>query len=183
MVLTLVIPIRRYLGLKGVITLLHLDMLAKLTLVTSLIVTFSYLIEHFMAFYSADWAERHMYFEVRPFGAYAPLFWTMITCNCVVPLALAFSRVRASTIALWIISILVNVGMWAERLVLIVTSQHRDFLPSSAEIYRPSVTDAALFVGSLGFFTFLFLLLLRFVPFIPIAELKEMKREIRREAE
>jgi len=122
-----------------------------------------------------------MFFEVRPFGPYAPVFWTMIVCNCVVPLALASSRVRASTIALWIISILVNVGMWAERLVLIVTSQHRDFLPSSFGIYQPSVTDVVLFVGSLGFFLFLFLLLLRFVPFIPISELKEMKREIARE--
>ena len=182
MVLTLVIPMRRYLGLKSVITPLHLDMIAKLTLVTSLIVTFSYLVEHFMAFYSADWAERHMFFEVRPFGAYAPVFWTMIVCNCVVPLALISSRIRASTIALWVISILVNVGMWAERLVLIVTSQHADFLPSSFGLYQPSVTDVTLFVGSLGFFAFLFLLLLRFIPFIPIAELKEMKRELRREA-
>ena len=181
MVLTLVIPMRRYLGLKSVITPLHLDMIAKLTLVTSLIVTFSYLVEHFMAYYSGEWAERHMFFEVRPFGPYAPVFWTMIVCNCVVPLTLASSRVRASTIALWIISILVNVGMWAERLVLIVTSQHRDFLPSSFGIYHPSVTDVVLFVGSLGFFLFLFLLLLRFVPFIPISELKEMKREIARE--
>src|SRR5690606_17480616 len=89
MVLTLVIPMRRYLGLKNVITALHLDMIAKLTLVMSLIVTFSYLIEHFMAYYSGEWAERHMYFEVRPFGPYAPVFWTMIVCNCLVPLALA----------------------------------------------------------------------------------------------
>ena len=98
------------------------------------------------------------------------------------PLALISSRVRASTLALWVISILVNVGMWAERFVLIVTSQHADFLPSSFGLYQPSVTDVTLFVGSLGFFAFLFLLLLRFIPFIPIAELKEMKRELRREA-
>lgn len=181
MVITLVIPIRRYLGLKAVITELHLDMLAKMTLLMGLLVTFSYVIEQFMAYYSGEWAERHMFFEVRPLGPYAPLFWTMIACNCVIPLALAFKRVRASTIALWIVSVLVNVGMWIERLVLIVTSQHRDFLPSSFGIYHPSTIDVTLFVGSLGFFAFLFLLLLRFVPFIPISELKEMKREIARE--
>lgn len=181
MVLTLVIPMRRYLGLSRIITMLHLDMIAKLTLVTSLIVSFSYLIEYFMAYYSGESAERHMYFEVRPFGPFAVLFWVMILCNCVIPLALAFRRVRSSTIALWIISVLVNVGMWAERFVLIVTSQLRDFLPASFGTYLPSFTDAALFIGSLGFFTFLFLLLLRFIPFVPIAEIKEMKREIARE--
>lgn len=181
MVITLVVPIRHFLGLKEIITGLHLEMLAKMTLLTGLIVTYSYLCENFIAWYSGEWRERHMYLIERPFGPYAFLYWILITCNVFVPLALYFKAVRRSPWVLWGISILVNVGMWVERLELIVTSLRADFLPSSWGIYMPSVTDGVIFFGSLGFFAFLVLLLLRFVPFIPIAEIKELKREVARE--
>ncbi len=181
MVITLVVPLRALLGLKKVITDLHLDMLAKMTLLTGLMVSYSYICENFIAWYSGEWIERHVYLWDRPFGPYAFLYWTLITCNVFVPLALYFRKVRRSPWVLWVLSILVNVGMWVERLDLIITSEHRDFLPSSWYMYYPSVTDACLFFGSLGFFMFLFLLMLRYVPFIPIWELKEMKREISRE--
>ncbi len=182
MVITLVVPMRQVLGLKGVITELHLDMLAKMTLLTGLMVAYSYICENFIAWYSGEWSERHMYLWERPFGAYAFLYWILIACNVFVPLVLYFRRVRRAPWLLWGISILINVGMWAERLDLIITSEHRDFLPSSWYLYSPSLTDAGLFVGSLGFFSFLVLLMMRFVPFIPIWELKEMRREISREA-
>lgn len=182
MVITLVIPMRQLLGLKKVITELHLDLLAKLTLTTGLIVTFSYVCEAFIAWYGGEHSERQMFFVTRPFGPYGWLYWTMIVCNCVVPLALYARVVRRTPWVLWTVSILVNVGMWLERFVLIVTSQHRDFLPSSFGMYAPSLVDAALFAGSLGFFSLLFLIMLRVLPFIPVAELKEMKRDIAREA-
>lgn len=182
MVITIVVPLRALLGLGDVITELHLDMLGKLTLVTGLIVTYSYVCEHFIAWYSGDWFERHMYFDVRPLDPYAFVYWTMIVCNVLVPLLLFSRTVRRAPWAIFGVAVLVNVGMWAERFVVVVTSLHRDFLPSSYGLFKPSVIDAALLVGSLGFFSFLLLLMLRFVPFVPIAELKEMRREIARES-
>jgi Ni/Fe-hydrogenase subunit HybB-like protein len=102
--------------------------------------------------------------------------WLTVACNCVVPNLLWFKRVRASTIALFVVAGLVNVGMWLERFVIIAGSLSRDFLTSSWEPFKPSWVDFALLAGSLSFFTLLFLLLLRFVPFIPMSELKEQRR-------
>jgi len=118
---------------------------------------------------------------MRPFGPYAWCWWTVIVCNCVSPQLLWSRRIRRSPVALWLLSLVIQLGMWMERFVLIVTSQSRDFLPSSWRLYRPTLVDGALLFGTVSFFLFLFLLFLRFVPFIPISELKALKHELAEE--
>jgi molybdopterin-containing oxidoreductase family membrane subunit len=178
MVVTLMIPARRLYRLEHVITTRHLDNMAKMLLVTGWIVTYSYVVETWAAWYSGDVYERYTHLWMRPFGPYAWMFWTVIACNCGTPQLLWFRRIRTSPVALWLLSIAIQLGMWSERFVLIVTSESRDFLPSSWRIYRPTVVDGALLFGSCSFFLFLFLLFLRFVPFVPISELKELKHEL-----
>ena len=178
MVLTLMIPARRLYRLEHVITTRHLDSMAKMLLVTGWIVLYSYVIEIWSAWYSGDRFEIYTHLVARPTGPYAFVFWTVIACNCVVPQVLWSRRLRRSPIALWIVAGLVQVGMWAERLMLIVTSQAQDFLPSSWGLYWPTIVDWSLLFGTISFFLFLFLLFLRFVPFIPISELKELSHEL-----
>jgi molybdopterin-containing oxidoreductase family membrane subunit len=144
-------------------------------------VLYSYAVETWSAWYAGETFERYLYLVARPSGPYAVLFWIVVFCNCVVPQILWSRRARRSPVALWIASGLVQVGMWTERFVLIVSSESRDFLPSSWREYRPTVVDGALLVGTIAFFLFLFLLFLRFVPFIPIAELKELDHDIAKE--
>ncbi len=181
MVLTLMIPARRLYRLEHVITTRHLDSMAKMLLVTGWIVLYSYAIEIWSAWYSGDRFEIYTHLVARPTGPYAFVFWTVIACNCVVPQVLWSRRLRRSPLALWIVSGLVQIGMWAERLMLIVTAQAQDFLPSSWGLYWPTIVDWALLVGTISFFLFLFLLFLRFVPFIPVSELKELAHEIDKE--
>jgi molybdopterin-containing oxidoreductase family membrane subunit len=152
-----------------------------MTLVTGSIVTYSYIIEIFCAWYGGNRYERFTHLLDRPAGPYAWLFWLLIFCNCVVPQALWFKRIRTSAFALFVASILINVGMWTERFVLIVESESRDFLPSSWHTYMPTLIDGGIFLGTICLFLFLFLLFLRFVPFIPISELKELRHEIQKE--
>ena len=178
MVLTLMLPARRLYRLEGVITTRHLDAMAKMLLVTGLIVTYSYVIEIWAAWYSGDPFERYTYLVMRPSGPYAALFWLVIVCNCVTPQLLWLRRARRSPLFLWFAALAIQIGMWTERFVLIVTSESRDFLPSAWRIYRPTVVDGALLFGTISFFMFLFLLFLRFVPFIPISELKELKHDL-----
>jgi molybdopterin-containing oxidoreductase family membrane subunit len=180
MVVTLMVPARRLYRLERVITARHLDNIAKMLLVTGWMVTYSYVVEVWSAWYSGDESERYTYLVMRPFGPYALVFWLVIACNCVTPQLFWFRRIRTSPLALWLAALAIQVGMWSERFMLIVTSLSRDFLPSSWRTYRPTVVDAALLFGTLSFFLFLFLLFLRFVPFIPIAELKELKHDLAR---
>ncbi|GAC1536903.1 MAG: polysulfide reductase NrfD [Polyangiales bacterium] len=181
MVLTLTIPVRALFGLKNVITDKHLENMAKMLLVTGWIVTYAYVIEIFMGWYSGNPYERYVHLVNRPFGFYAFFFWSMIFCNCVVPQLFWSKRLRRSVPVLFAASILINVGMWLERFILIVTSEHRDFLPSSWSNYFPSLIDGAIFLGTLCFFSFLYLLFLRFVPFIPLSELKELRHHLQHE--
>jgi molybdopterin-containing oxidoreductase family membrane subunit len=182
MVVTLIVPARRLYRLEKVITTRHIDSMAKMLLVTGLIVTYSYVVEGWSAWYSGDQFEMYTYLVMRPFGPYAFFYWLVLTCNCAVPQLLWFRRIRRNAVALWFCALAIQIGMWTERFMLIVTSEARDFLPSSWNIYRPTVIDGALFFGTLSFFLFLFLLFLRFIPFIPIAELKELKHDLSREA-
>ena len=177
MVLTLTIPVRRIFGLKNVITTKHLENMAKMCLVTGWIVTYSYLTEIFVGWYSGNLFERYVHLVSRPFGPYAVCVWTQYFCNCVVVQAFWFKRARRSVPFLFVASLLINVGMWLERFDLIVTSLQRDFLPSSWHEYFPSPIEGAILAGTFCFFSFLFLLFLRLVPFIPISELKEQLRE------
>ncbi len=181
MVVQLAVPIRRFYRLDNVITKRHLDLIAKLMLITGMIVAYSYIAEHCMAWYSADDYDRAMTFQVRPTGPFAWTFWVTIFCNVVAIQPLWFKRVRRNPWALFAIACLVQVGMWMERFMLIVTAQHRDFLPSSWDMFTPSVIDGAILGGSICFFLFLFILMLRYVPFIPIQETKEMHRELVKE--
>lgn len=181
MVLTLLIPCRVIFGLGQVVTMRHLDNMAKVMLATGSIVAYSYIVEHFTAWYTGNEFEISMFFSARPFGIYAGFYWTMVTCNVLVPQLLWFPQVRTHTVALFVISILVNVGMWMERFVIIITSLHRDFLPSSWDDYWPTWVDWSVFLGTISFFLFLFLLFIRFVPFIPIMEVKEMRADMEAE--
>jgi molybdopterin-containing oxidoreductase family membrane subunit len=171
MVLTLAIPIRAVYGLEDFITSRHLQNMAKILLVTGLIVAYGYTIEAFMAWYSANTYEQFMMAN-RMTGPYGFAYWLLILCNVVTPQLLWFRRIRSSVVPLFVISLIVNVGMWLERFVIIVTSLHRDFLPSSWGRYAPTVWDISTYVGTIGLFLALLFLFLRFLPMISIFEMR-----------
>lgn len=181
MVLTVLIPLRKYLKLQNVITVRHLDCMAMVMMATGSIVAFTYGLEHFLAWYSGHETEMYALNVARPFGPYGWIFWIQIFCNVGMSQILWIRRVRRSPWLLFIVSILVNVGMWTERFTIVVGTLSRGFLPSSWGDYIPSFVDGALFFGSLSFFVFMFLLFLRWVPSIPIFELKEMKHDLEQE--
>ncbi len=181
MVLELMIPARALFKLDDVITKNHLDNMGKMMLVTGWIVTYAYIFEPFLAWYGGDPYEMYVHLHSRPAGPYAWVYWGVVFCNCVQFQALWFRQVRTSAIGLFVVASLVQIGMWGERFMLIVTSLNRDFLPSSWHIYVPSWIDWTILGGTCCFFLFLFLLFLRFVPFIPISESNQMRREIAKE--
>ncbi len=181
MVVTLIVPVRRIFGLEGVITKRHLDSLGKMILTTGYIVIYSYVIEFFAAWYSGLEHERHQFFHARPFGPNNGVFWMQMICNVAVIQILWSPRARKSPIVLWLVAIAVNLGMWAERFVIIVMGLQQDFLPSSWRPYHPTIVDWSIFVGTMGFFMFLFLLFLRFLPFVSASEIKELAHEMREE--
>jgi Ni/Fe-hydrogenase subunit HybB-like protein len=173
MVLTLLIPLRRIFGAEDLITRRHLESMAKVIILTGLIVGYSYALEFFLAWYSGNRTEFDL-FVYRATGNYAVEYWTMVTCNAVLPLLFFVRRIRTSLVALFVISILINVGMWLERFVLIVTSLAHDFLPhawSSPLAFH--WTDTTIVVASFGWFFMWFLLFLRTLPWVPIAEARE----------
>jgi Ni/Fe-hydrogenase subunit HybB-like protein len=176
MALTISIPLRAIFGLKDFITLRHLDNIGKIMLVCGLIVAYSYVMEIFMAFYSGDPFGEYMVLN-RMRGPYAPVYWIVILFNVVLPQALWFKRVRLSVVTLFVLSIVVNIGMWLERFMIIVTSLHRDFLPSSWDMFYPTFWDWAILVGSLGAFGWLFLMFVRFLPAISISEMRKLVLE------
>jgi molybdopterin-containing oxidoreductase family membrane subunit len=176
MVLTLAIPLRHFFGLQDFITVRHLSNAAKLMLLTSLIVAYSYLSEIFTAFYSGDPYEIYITVN-RWMGAYAPVYWGMMICNIAVPQLLWWRRIRHSVLILFIISIVVNIGMWMERFMIVVTSLHRDFMPSAWGMFVPTFWDWTHLLGSIAFFVWLFLLFIRFLPAISIAEMRELVHE------
>jgi molybdopterin-containing oxidoreductase family membrane subunit len=178
MVLQLMIPARAIFKLNTIITKNHLDNMAKMLLVTGWIVTYAYIVEPFIAWWSDDPYETYVQLYDRPRGPYAGVFWLVIFCNCIQVQALWIKQLRTSPVALFIVSCFVQLGMWSERFVLIVTSLHRDFLPSSWRNYTPSWVDWTILAGTCSFFLFLFLLFLRFVPFIAISEIKEMRHDM-----
>jgi Ni/Fe-hydrogenase subunit HybB-like protein len=173
MVLILGIPLRRAFGLERVITMRHLDNAAKLMLGTGMIVVYGYFIEIFFAWYSGVEFEMFMAWN-RLFGNYGWAFWLLILCNFVAIQPLWFRKVRQSPWALFVISIIVSIGMWLERFVIIVVSLTRDFLPSSWNNYTPTFWDWALYAGSFGLFFTLFFLFIRLLPAVATAEMKEL---------
>ena len=171
MVLTLMIPVRKFYGLEDIITMRHLNNMAKVTLATALIVGYGYIMEAFFGYFSADVYERFMVWN-RMTGPYAVFYYTLIFCNIITPQFLWAKRIRTSPGILWIISIIVNIGMWLERFVIVVTSLHRDFLPSSWGMYAPTIWDFGVFFGTIGLFLFLIFLFVRALPMITIFELR-----------
>jgi Ni/Fe-hydrogenase subunit HybB-like protein len=180
MVMTLAIPIRKFYNLEDFITMRHLGNMAKVMLATGLIVAYGYMMETFMAFYSGNPFDKFTILN-RMTGPYAFFYWMLIVCNIAIPQLLWSSRVRSSVPMLFIISLVVNVGMWLERFVIVVISLHRDFLPSSWGMYYPTRWDWATYVGTIGLFLTLLFLFLRFLPMISIYEMRTLVEETQEE--
>ena len=176
MVLTIAIPVRAIYHLEEFITMQHLRNMALIILTTGLIVGYGYLMEAFTALYSGNDYEIFTLYN-RMFGPYALLYWLMLGCNVLAPQVLWFRRVRGSVPLLFVIALIVNVGMWLERFTIVVTSLHRDFLPSSWGMYYPTIWDWATFIGTIGLFVALLFLFLRFLPMISIFEMRELVAE------
>ncbi len=177
MVLTLAIPFRKMYGLEDFITMRHLENMAKVTLVTSLIVVYGYAMELFYGWYSANQYEQFMIYNRVWGGPYAWTYWALIFCNGIIPQTLWNKRARTNTTWLFIMALIVSVGMWLERFVIIVTSLHRDFLPSSWDMYYPTFWDFSTFAGTIGLFVTLMFLFVRLLPMISIFEMRTMVPE------
>ncbi len=173
MVLNLVIPIRRIYGFQDLITTRTLNNMACVTLVTGWMVTYGYIMEAFMAWYSGDPFERYMMWN-RAFGPYGWVFWLLMALNVVLPQLLWSRWVRTHDIALWFVALSINFGMWVERFVIVVQSLHRDFLPSSWAMFFPTAWDWATLFGSIGLFLTLLFLFIRYIPMISISESREL---------
>jgi len=171
MVLTLMIITRKVLDFEDYITDKHIDVMCKVILVTGSIVGLAYMTEFFTAWYSAVEYERYVFIS-RATGPYAWAYWTMVTCNVITPQLMWFKSVRSNIALVFLLSLVVNVGMWFERFVIIVTSLHRDYLPSSWVMYSPTWVEMCTFLGSFGLFFTCFLLFVRFLPVIAIGEVK-----------
>jgi len=176
MVLTLVLPLRHLYGMKDFITDRHLSAMAKVMLATGLIVAYGYLIELFVAWYSGNPFEQFLV-ENRFTGPYAFQYAMLWLCNILVPQLLWIKKLRTSPVGLWIIAMFINVGMWLERYVIVVVSLHRDFLPSSWDMYSGTIWDWAIFVGTIGFFLACIFLFVRFLPMISIFEMRHLVHE------
>jgi molybdopterin-containing oxidoreductase family membrane subunit len=177
MVLTLAIPIRSAYGLEDFITMRHLQNMAKVLLATGLIVGYGYMMEAFMAWYSGNINEQYLFLN-RLSGPYAPAYWALILSNVLVPQLLWVPRVRSNVVLLWLIALVINIGMWLERFVIIVVSLHRDFLPSSWDMYYPTFYDWATYLGTIGLFVALLFLFIRFLPVISIFEMRSLVQKV-----
>ncbi|HKP55503.1 MAG TPA: NrfD/PsrC family molybdoenzyme membrane anchor subunit [Polyangiales bacterium] len=171
MVMTLMIISRQVFGLKDLMTMKHLEMMNKIMLVTGSLVGYAYAMEFFIAWYSGNQYERYVFIN-RATGPYWWAYWTMITCNVISPQLFWFKKLRTSIPVMFAISIVINIGMWFERFVIIVTSLHRDYLPSSWGMFSPTLVDIGCFTGSLGLFFTLFSLFIRWIPMIAMFEVK-----------
>jgi molybdopterin-containing oxidoreductase family membrane subunit len=177
MVMSWMVPARRFLGLKDVLTLKHLENMNKIILVTGLIVSYGYLSEHFIAWFSGNEYEWAIFVN-RATGPYAGIYWLMIACNVISPNFFWFKWARTSIPVMWILSIFVNIGMWCERFIIIVTSLHRGFVPATWEMYYPTIVDFGMLFGTIGFFSLLLLLFMKFIPAVAVAEVKELRHEL-----
>ncbi len=175
MVLTLLIVLRKAMRLENYITMNHIDVMGKIIMVTGSIVGSAYITEFFMAWYSAVPFERYAFVN-RAFGPYWWAYWAMMTCNVVTPQLFWSRKVRNNVLAVFIISIFVNIGMWFERFVIIVTSLHRDYLPSSWSMYSPTFVEISMYMGTFGVFFTCFFLFAKYMPVIAIAEVKSVMK-------
>jgi molybdopterin-containing oxidoreductase family membrane subunit len=178
MALTIAIPLRAIFSLEDFITQKHLSNMAKVMLACGLVVTYAYLVEPFDAAYGGDPYEIFA-IKNRVLGPYAWIYWLVLFCNVVVPQLLWSARIRSRPAALLAIAIVINIGMWFERFMIIVVSLQRDFLPSSWGSFVPTFWDLATLAGSLGAFVLLFLLFVRFLPAISMSEMRRLNEEAR----
>ncbi|MBT5136932.1 MAG: polysulfide reductase NrfD [Phycisphaerae bacterium] len=176
MVMTLAIPARELWGLKNFITTRHLENMCKVVLLTGSMVGYAYSMEFFIAWYSGEIYESFTFIN-RAFGPYGWAYWIMVSCNVITPQIFWFKKARTNIVIIFIASLLVNVGMWFERFVIVVTSLANDFLPSSWGMYEPTYVDVLTFLGSFGLFMTFFLLFIRYLPVLAIAELKAIMPE------
>lgn len=176
MVLTLVIIVRKAMSLERYITIAHLESMGKIITVTGTLVALAYITEIFVTFYSNDVFEISTMMN-RFTGPFAYGFYLMILFNLVVPQLFWFKKIRRNVIVVFILAILINVGMWFERFIIVVTSLQHGYMPSNWTLYHPTIADIALFVGSMGFFFTAFLLFVRFFPVISIYEVKSIEKE------
>lgn len=176
MVITLTVPMRKILKLEKYITIDHYEKIAKVLLFTSLIVSFSYIVELLLAWYSGNIFEATV-FRYRMMGDYAFLFWLMMACNVVIPLTLFKKKLRRSIKFLFILSLFVNVGMWLERFIIIVTSLAKEYSPYSWGTYTPSLVEWGITLGSFGMFFTFFLIFTKVLPTLSISEIKEQGAE------
>jgi Ni/Fe-hydrogenase subunit HybB-like protein len=175
MVMTLMILVRKLMHLEDYITRQHLENMCKVALLTGSIVALAYLTEIFTGLYSGNPNEIFVIIN-RGLGPYAWAYWIMFGCNALLSQLFWIKKVRTSVPIIFAMSILINVGMWFERFVIIVTSLHRDFLPSSWAMYTPTLTEISLLTGSFGLFFTAFLIFLRLFPVISINEVKGVLR-------
>lgn len=171
MVTTLMVITRTVFNLKNYITINHLEAMNKITMTTGMLVGLAYATEFFVAWYSGNPYEQYVFFN-RAFGPYAWAYWTMITCNSIIPQVFWFKSIRRNVPVMFVVSIFVNIGMWFERFVIVATSLHRDYLPSSWDYYLPSMNDWFITLGSFGLFFTLYLLFCRVFPAVAMAEVK-----------
>jgi Ni/Fe-hydrogenase subunit HybB-like protein len=181
MVLFLAIPVRKWYNLKDVITMTHIDWMCKIMLATGLIVFFGYCCEVFYAFYSGDQFEIANTYN-RFFGPYSFYYWSLIFCNGLAPQVLWWNKARRNIPTVFAVTLVVSVGMWLERFIIIPVSLSRDFLPSSWRMYVPTFWDVSMYVGTLGFFFFMMFLFIRFLPMISIFEVRELLDSLRQNA-
>ncbi len=179
MVITLAVPIRWYFGLEGLVTLRHMENMAKVLLATGMCVAYGYSMEVFFGWYSASRYEEYLVFSNRMLGPYGWSYWMLILCNIISVQVLWFRKVRTNMVLLFILSIIINVGMWLERFVIVITSLHADYLPSSWGMYYPTFWDIAMFIGTIGFFLTSMFLFVRAVPMISIFELRTLLPQAR----
>jgi len=176
MVLTLMIPLRKIFKYEQIITMRVLEMVAKTIIFTGLIVGYAYATEFFIAWYSHNDVEMEV-FRYRPTGDYAVGFWIMVICNTVAPLLFFIKKIRTTIVWLFCISIVVNIGMWFERFVIIITSVGRDFIPHAWGLYSMTMVEFGIMLGSFCLFFFLFLLFVKHLPSVSMTEMKETLAE------
>ena len=180
MVLNIIIPVRKIYGLEDLVPLRYLNNMANIMLATGLMVTYGYIMEAFMAWYSGDIFEKFMMTN-RAFGPYGWVFWSVMLCNVLAPQVLWFRRARTNMVTLFLVALFVNIGMWLERLMIVVSSLNRDFMPSAWRMYYPTAWDWMTLFGSVGLFLTLLFLFIRFLPIISITEVRELVAEERKE--
>ncbi len=176
MVLTLMIPARELFGLKELVTMRHIENMCKIIILTGSIVGFAYMTEFFIAWYSGNGYEKFAFIN-RAFGPYWWAYWIMVTCNVISPQLFWFKSIRRNVWVIFIITIFINIGLWFERFVIIVTLS-RDFLPSSWGYYKPTLIDILMLIGSFGLFFTLFLLFCRFLPIVAMSEVKQVMHHV-----